>query len=201
MKNTKNNVKTKLAVCSSMMAMGLLGSAHAVQFDSESGQISASLSPRAWSLEYLTGTSDMHGGRIAYRPDIAYNIDIPLIGDTEIVFEGAFHFFDLHGSAKNEATYGLAITPVFQKQFSSEYLKYPFKLEFGIGVAYVHEEKFGGVDIGSDYQFEDRIGLMFQLDRNAQSKAGIRYIHYSNGGFNTKNPGLDFLSFVYMRSF
>lgn len=158
-------------------------------------------SVEAVSAEYMTGTSDMHGMRLAYRPDIQHTLDIPLIGDTNVVWEASLNLFDLHGSAKNEATYGLSLTPVFMKDLPSFSENYPLSAEFGIGVAYVHNEKFGGVDIGSLYQFEDRIGLVMGLNPEQSSQLALRYIHYSNGGFNTTNPGLDFLSLAYIHSF
>jgi len=156
---------------------------------------------QAASIEYMTGTSDMHGLRIAYRPDIEYVFDVPLIGNTSLVWEASLNLFDLHGSARNEATYGISLSPVFSKQLPSFSENYPLNLEFGIGVAYVHREKFGGVDIGSYYQFEDRLGLVMGLNKDESSQLAIRYIHYSNGGFNTTNPGLDFLSFAYIHKF
>lgn len=156
---------------------------------------------QAVSVEYMTGTGDMHGMRIAYRPNYNYDLDIPLIGDTRLSWEASLNLFDLHGSARNEATYGMSISPVFSKALPNISNNYPLTLEFGIGVAYVHEEKFGGVDIGSFYQFEDRLGLLIGLDENQNSEIAVRYIHYSNGGLNTKNPGLDFLSLAYIYRF
>ncbi|WP_158969716.1 acyloxyacyl hydrolase [Paraglaciecola sp. L3A3] len=153
------------------------------------------------SVEYMTGSSDMHGMRLAYRPDIHHDLDIPLIGDTRLSWEASLNLFDLHGSAKNEATYGVSLSPVFSKPLPNINNNYPLTLELGIGLAYVHEEKFGGVDIGSFYQFEDRLGLLIGLDKEQNSEIALRYIHYSNGGLNTKNPGLDFLSIAYMYRF
>ncbi|MEO9944098.1 acyloxyacyl hydrolase [Paraglaciecola sp.] len=156
---------------------------------------------QAVTVEYMTGSSDMHGMRIAYRPDYNYDLDLYLIGDTRLSWETSLNLFDLHGSAKNEATYGFSVSPVFSKALPNISDNYPLTFEFGIGVAYVHDEKFGGVDIGSYYQFEDRLGLLIGLDENQNSEVAIRYIHYSNGGLNTKNPGLDFLSVGYIYRF
>ncbi|MDT0583605.1 acyloxyacyl hydrolase [Brumicola blandensis] len=153
------------------------------------------------SIEYMTGTSDMHGMRIAYRPDIKHTFDLPLIGETNLEWEASLNLFDIHGSAKNEATYGLSLSPVFLKSIPSFSERYPLAVEFGIGVAYVHEEKFGGVNIGSYYQFEDRIGLVMSINEEETAQVALRYIHYSNGGFNTKNPGLDFITLAYLHSF
>jgi hypothetical protein len=159
------------------------------------------MSPRAASVEYMTGTGDMHGLRLAYRPNTFHTVDWPLIGQATIEWEGSLNLYDIHGSARNEATFGASISPILIKSIPSFSKDYPLAIEFGIGLAYVHEQKFGGVDIGSDYQFEDRLGLVMQLGPNNQSEVALRYIHYSNGGFNTKNPGLDFASLAYIHRF
>lgn len=156
---------------------------------------------QAVSAEYMTGSGDMHGLRLAYRPRLNYDLSIPLIGQARLSWEVSVNLFDLHGSAKNEATYGISLSPVFSKSIPNISDNYPLAIEFGIGVAYVHDRKFGGVNIGSYYQFEDRLGLLIGLDRELQSEVFIRYIHYSNGGLNTKNPGLDFLSVGYIKRF
>lgn len=153
------------------------------------------------SLEYMTGTGDMHGMRLAYRPTLNHTISLPLIGKTNVVWEASLNLYDIHGSANNEATFGLSVSPVFVKKLGGWSKDYPIYLEAGIGLAFVHEQKFGGVDIGSDYQFEDRLGLRMQMGANKKSSIGVRLLHYSNGGFNTKNPGLDYLSFVYYQEF
>lgn len=156
---------------------------------------------KAISVEYMTGSADMHGMRLAYRPDLNYDLDIPLIGKTRLEWEASLNLFDLHGSAKNEATYGLSVSPVFSTSLPNLDKNHPLRFEFGIGVVYVHEQKFGGVDIGSYYQFEDRLGLLIGLDKGFNSEVALRYIHYSNGGLNTKNPGLDFFSVGYIKRF
>lgn len=158
-------------------------------------------SAQAASAEYMTGTGDMHGIRLAYRPAYNYDLDIPVLGDTRLAWEVSLNLFDLHGSAKREATYGVSVSPIFSKPLPSWSDDYPLSFEFGIGVAYVHNEKFGGVDIGSFYQFEDRLGLLVGLNEEQSSEIALRYIHYSNGGLNTKNPGLDFFSVAYITRF
>ena len=158
-------------------------------------------SKQAVSAEYLTGTSDMHGIRLAYRPAYSKDFELPLVGEVRLSWEAGLNFFDLHGSAKTETTYGASVSPILTKAIESWSPEYPLSIELGIGLAYVHDQKFGGVNIGSNYQFEDRIGVLMGLDAERNSQIAIRYIHYSNGGLNTKNPGLDYLSLVYMTRF
>ena len=153
------------------------------------------------SAEYLMGTGDMHGTRLAYRPEFHRDFNLPIVGDFRLSWELSANFYDLHGSANTETTYGLSVSPIFTKAIPSWSTNYPLSVEFGIGVAYVHDEKFGGEDIGSSYQFEDRIALLMGLDEKRTSELALRYLHYSNGGFNTENPGLDYLSLAYLYHF
>ena len=92
---------------------------------------------QAVSVEYMTGTGDMHGMRLAYRPRLNYDLSLPIIGTTRLSWESSLNLFDLHGSAKNEATYGLSVSPVFSKSLPNISDNYPLTFEFGIGVYYI----------------------------------------------------------------
>ncbi|MGQ8365523.1 acyloxyacyl hydrolase [Glaciecola sp. 1036] len=155
----------------------------------------------AASIEYMMGSGDLHGVRAAIRLPFYHELDMPWIGPINVEYELSANVFDIHGSSNNEATYGASFSPVLVKRIAEWRNHYPIDLEVGIGVAYVHDERFGGTDIGSSYQFEDRIGLSMKLGEDSNAEIGLRYVHYSNGGFNTKNPGLDFLSFLYLQRF
>lgn len=71
----------------------------------------------------------------------------------------------------------------------------PVSWELGVGISVLNEGRFAGKDLGSYCQFENRLGLVFQLD-DSQHLA-LRYLHYSNGGFANNNPGMDFLNLAY----
>jgi lipid A 3-O-deacylase len=87
------------------------------------------------------------------------------------------------------------------KQFATIADKYPLKCEFGVGASLINDTIFAGKDIGSNYQFEDRFGLVLEFDDNLKQSVAIRYMHYSNGGLNAKNPGMDFLNLSYAMHF
>ncbi|MFT4810750.1 MAG: lipid A 3-O-deacylase [Paraglaciecola sp.] len=53
----------------------------------------------------------------------------------------------------------------------------------------------------SHYQFEDRLGVTLAFGKQVKQSASIRYMHYSNGGLNDKNPGMDFLNLAYAYKF
>ncbi|MBY0418957.1 MAG: acyloxyacyl hydrolase [Pararheinheimera sp.] len=63
----------------------------------------------------------------------------------------------------------------------------------------LNKQRFAGKDLGSHYQFEDRIGLIWQLQSKAQ--LALRYMHYSNAGLQKPNPGLDFIALSYAYRF
>ena len=86
---------------------------------------------------------------------------------------------------------------MLSKQFATIANKYPLRWEFGIGVSLVEDTRFAGKDIGSHYQFEDRLGLVTDFGENMNQSIALRYMHYSNGGLNTHNPGVDFLNVSY----
>ena len=50
-----------------------------------------------------------------------------------------------------------------------------------IGVSLVEDTRFAGKDIGSHYQFEDRLGLVTDFGENMNQSIALRYMHYSNG--------------------
>ena len=95
----------------------------------------------------------------------------------------------------------MAISPVLSSQFTTIAGKYPLKWEAGIGISLVDDTRFAGKDIGSHYQFEDRLGLVMEFGNDLKDSVSLRYMHYSNGGLNSKNPGMDFLVLSYAKRF
>ena len=62
-------------------------------------------------------------------------------------------------------------------------------VEAGIGVAAFAHTKYESNDMGSAFQFEDRIG--FGLRFAGGHEVGIRAIHYSNAGLKEPNDGVE----------
>ena len=59
---------------------------------------------------------------------------------------------------------------------------------------WVSEKIVGLRELGSSFQFEDRVGAGF---RNGPHDWNLRYIHYSNAGFEEPNDGLDLVMINY----
>jgi hypothetical protein len=156
---------------------------------------------KGFAVDYLRGEGDVSGLRLAYRPHYGRFTDFKWIGDVDLYWEVSVNFWEFGANNQHATNYALAISPVISSQFATVFDKYPIKWEFGIGVSLVQDTQFAGKDIGSHYQFEDRLGLIMEFGEELKQSLAIRYMHYSNGGLNTKNPGLDFLNLSYAKRF
>lgn len=93
----------------------------------------------------------------------------------------------------------LTLTPMFRLSFgASDGGVTPF-VEGGIGASYFTETDLDDQDLGSKFQFEDRLGagLMFA----GGSEVGIRAYHYSNAGIKKPNDGINMAAIYYRLGF
>jgi len=162
---------------------------------------SANAADQSIAIDYLHGEGDLSGIRLAYRPYHGQITQIDWLGDVDIYWELSVNFWEFGADNQHDTNYALALSPVISKQFAIIANKYPLKWEFGIGVSLINDTTFAGKDIGSHYQFEDRLGLVLEFGEKLQQSFAIRYMHYSNGGLNDKNPGMDFLNLSYAMHF
>lgn len=162
---------------------------------------SANAADQSIAIDYLHGEGDLSGIRLAYRPYHGQITQIDWLGDVDIYWELSVNFWEFGADNQHDTNYALALSPVISKQFATIADKYPLKWEFGIGVSLINDTTFAGKDIGSHYQFEDRLGLVLEFGEKLKQSFAIRYMHYSNGGLNDKNPGMDFLNLSYAMHF
>lgn len=93
----------------------------------------------------------------------------------------------------------LSITPMFRLSFgTSDAGVTPF-LEGGIGASYFTETDLDDRDLGSKFQFEDRLGA--GLAFAGGSEVGVRYYHYSNASIKQPNDGIDMAAVYYRMAF
>jgi len=163
--------------------------------------LSANASKQSIAIDYLHGEGDLSGVRLAYRPYHGQITQIEWLGEVDIYWELSVNFWEFGADNQHETNYALALSPVISSQFATIANKYPLKWEFGIGVSLINDTRFAGKDIGSHYQFEDRLGLILEFGENLKQSFAVRYMHYSNGGLNDKNPGMDFLNLSYAMHF
>lgn len=148
----------------------------------------------ALSAGYIHGEGDVRGVKVAlqYHSDYLqkYNSNLNLY------FETSVNFWEYGVENNHDTNFVLALSPVFEYQFS-EYQAKPIFVEFGIGVSLLDDTRFAGKDVSTHYQFEDRLGIVMKFGKNNRDSIALRYLHYSNAGFKRPNPGLDFISLAY----
>lgn len=86
--------------------------------------------------------------------------------------------------------FSASLSPVLRLNFPRAMNQVTPFVEAGIGVALFSKTDLAdGANIGSAFQFEDRIGLGLRLASG--SEVGLRYYHYSNAGIKKPNNGID----------
>ncbi|WP_419792503.1 acyloxyacyl hydrolase [Pseudomonas citronellolis] len=98
---------------------------------------------------------------------------------------------------KTSDNHSLSLAPVFVYEFSGGALK-PY-VEVGIGIAAFGRTRLEDKQLGSAFQFEDRLGTGLRFAGGHE--LGIRAIHYSNAGIKKPNDGVESYSLYYRRSF
>ncbi len=156
---------------------------------------------QGYAIDYLVGEGDISGLRLAYRPYYTELTEVPWFGRLDVYWELSVNFWEFGAENNHQTNFAAALSPVVSKQFATIADKYPLKWEFGIGVSLVSDTQFAGKDIGSHYQFEDRLGLRMEFGKAFKQSVTLRYMHYSNGGLNDNNPGMDFLNLSYAQRF
>lgn len=94
---------------------------------------------------------------------------------------------------KGSSASSVSFAPVLVYEFEADGFK-PY-IEAGVGVAGFSSTHAGEQDLGSSFNFEDRIG--FGLKFGAGQKLGLRAIHYSNAGIKEPNDGIESFSVLY----
>lgn len=97
---------------------------------------------------------------------------------------------------ETSSNHSLSFTPVFVYEFAGETVK-PY-VEAGIGVAAFANTELEDNDLGSSFQFEDRLGLGLRF---SGQEVGIRALHYSNAGIKQPNDGVEAYTLHYRTSF
>ena len=93
-----------------------------------------------------------------------------------------------HRRRRNQSGVMLGLTPVLQYEYRSAYRPY---VEFGIGARYLSDTHLADYDKSTQFQFGDLMGFGVSL-RDLQ--VGFRFLHISNAGIETPNPGTNYYS-------
>jgi lipid A 3-O-deacylase len=169
-----NNMKKRLIALAATLLFP--AASHASLFDAVT--LSA-----GWSDDFDTPF------RIGLRGDTDYRWFDSGTGYLSAYYELALSRFT---DSERPAT-SISLSPVLTYNFRTSGKLEPF-VELGIGLTWISENKVGSRDLGSRFQFEDRIGAGF---RTGDHDWTLRYIHYSNAGFEEPNDGLDLVMLNY----
>ncbi|MBI3145455.1 MAG: acyloxyacyl hydrolase [Pseudogulbenkiania sp.] len=90
-------------------------------------------------------------------------------------------------------TQSLSVSPVLVYEFSGNGIR-PY-LEAGIGLAVFRNNAVDERQLGSEWQFEERLGAGFRF--GVGHALGLRAMHYSNAGLKKPNGGIDAYSLYY----
>lgn len=108
-------------------------------------------------------------------------------------FSGYFELSYNRWECKGQYINAVGISPVFAYHFGNQSNAIIPYIEAGIGIAYLDEYRIAYRNLGSHWQFEDRVGLGARIgfvDLN------LRYLHYSNANLESPNDGIDILMFT-----
>ncbi len=152
----------------------------------------------SYSVDYIRGEGDVEGIKLA----VQYHTDYlkKFSEYAELYVESSINFWEYGRTNERDTNFVLAMSPVILHPIG-EVASRNIYVEFGIGISLLSDTQFAGKDVGSHYQFEDRLGLVMKLGKKQRDRLALRYFHYSNAGLSDPNPGLDFISLSYLRFF
>ncbi|MBX9755282.1 MAG: acyloxyacyl hydrolase [Pseudomonadaceae bacterium] len=131
--------------------------------------------------------------RLGLQCDFGRNFTESSSGRLTGYWDTAYTYWQGDKTASNNS---LSLSPVFVYEFAGETLK-PY-VEAGIGVALFSDTELEDQDLGSSFQFEDRLGVGLRF--NGQ-EIGLRAMHYSNAGLSSPNDGVESYSLHYAMAF
>lgn len=108
-------------------------------------------------------------------------------------WDAGYSYWEGDETASNHS---LSFSPVFVYEFAGETVK-PY-VEAGIGLAVFSSTELEDNDLGSSFQFEDRLGFGLRF---AGQEVGLRALHYSNAGLKQPNDGAEAYTLHYRLSF
>ncbi|HLA30270.1 MAG TPA: acyloxyacyl hydrolase [Pseudomonas sp.] len=115
------------------------------------------------------------------------------IGRLTGYWDAGYTYWEGDETASNHS---LSFSPVFVYEFAGDSVR-PY-VEAGIGLAVFSGTELEDNDLGSSFQFEDRLGFGLRF---AGQEVGLRALHYSNAGLKQPNDGAEAYTLHYRLSF
>ena len=92
----------------------------------------------------------------------------------------------------------VGVTPIVRLEPKSS----PGFLEVGVGANYFDQKQLNETkSVGTHFEFGDIFGGGFKFGAKQEYELGYRFIHYSNAGMSSNNPGIDFHLLRFKSSF
>jgi lipid A 3-O-deacylase len=131
--------------------------------------------------------------RLGVQCDFGRNFTESSTGRLTGYWDTAYTYWQGDETASNHS---LSLSPVLVYEFAGETFK-PY-IEAGIGVALFSSTELEDQDLGSSFQFEDRLGVGVRFNGH---EIGLRAMHYSNAGISSPNDGAESYSLHYAMAF
>jgi len=152
---------------------------------------------KAWEIEASAGRTNEN--QTVLRFGFNQKWDARFLDSSLGYFSGYWSFGLTHWEkgmyGKNVGS--ISFSPVLTYNFHTNNGLEPF-IELGIGVAGFSKTKVGDQNLGSVFNFEDRIGFGARFGDHT---LGARTIHYSNAGLKKPNDGIENYSIYYSYQF
>ncbi|NMH65343.1 acyloxyacyl hydrolase [Shewanella sp. SHSM-M6] len=153
------------------------------------------------SVYAVWGDGNTEGVKLAYEADTRLlNAWLPAwLAEGELSLETSVGYWGYDGKKGHETNWLLTGSPVLRYPLGSLADQDVF-IEVGVGLALLQETRFANRNLDTHYQFESRLGLETRLGEADRHRLGLNYLHYSNAGLSSPNPGMDFISLSYRYS-
>ena len=151
----------------------------------------------AQAVDFTAAIGQSGDSTMVYRLGAQWNWDSSWwqssVGRLTGYWDAGYTYWDGDETSGNHS---LSFSPVFVYEFAGESVQ-PY-IEAGIGVAAFTSTELEDNDLGSSFQFEDRIGAGLRF---SGQEIGIRALHYSNAGIKQPNDGVEAYTLHYRTSF
>lgn len=159
-------------------------------------------------IKKILATSIFLAAALSANNNIGVSINAGKSGSSEVLRASLYKGFDetiysgdivsLNGyhdlsysywNGKNNTMSSVSYSPVFTLELVNfDIATFKPYLEAGIGISYLSKKEFENKKFGTNFQFEDRVGVGL---KNRNLNLYVRYLHYSNAGIKKDNDGLN----------
>lgn len=131
--------------------------------------------------------------RLSVQKDFGFRLRPNCIFPLGGYFEGSLYY--MQGKKTNPEHHhrlaAAAIAGVFRfEKRECTFLGWPY-VEIGLGLSLVTPKEISGKYLGTNFQFEDKVGAGIRFGENREFDLGIRLVHFSNASLHKKNSGIN----------